>query len=75
MICIIIGCNHISQKEGKLYGGLFMDRVDHDGVSKKMLSSEEIFVDFLQSPFDAFQGSAVFAHPYWEQVVVIVSAT
>lgn len=74
MICIIIVFNDISQKRRKALWGGFMDRVDHDGVLKKMLSSEEIFVAFLQSPFDAFQGSAVFEHPYWEQAVMIVSA-
>lgn len=55
--------------------GFFMDRVDHDGVLKKMLALEEIFVAFLQSLFDAVQGSAAFAHPYLEQAVTSVFAT
>jgi hypothetical protein len=74
MICIIIVFNNIPRKRRESSMGFFMDRVDHDGVLK-MLSLEKIFVAFLQSPFDAVQGSAVFAHPYLEQVVMIVSAT
>jgi hypothetical protein len=64
---------YISKEEEKALWRVFIDRVDHDGVLK-MLLSEEIFA-FLRSLFDAVLDSAVFVHPDLEQAVMTVSAT